>query len=111
MKDQLQHLNRLLECLPSSTSCRGVSDLTVILNKYKRILDFVNSYNDTYKRATSLYYNDINAIRDHIELYVYAESAKEKIAAFESARDKLKKDIQALSILIRPQEELVNLAV
>lgn len=111
MKDQLQHLNNLLECLPSSTSCRGVSDLNYILVKYKRILDFVNSYNDNYKRATSLYYNDINTIRDNIEQSAYAETQKEKITAFESARDELKKDIQALSILIRPQEELVTFAV
>ncbi len=111
MKDQLQHLDHLLDCLPSSTSCRGVSDLNYILEKYKRILDFVNSYDDNYKRATSLYYNDINTIRDSIELSAYAETQNEKIMAFESARDELKKDIEALSILIMPQVELVTFSV
>lgn len=111
MNDQLQHLNWLLDRLPSSTSCRGISGLTVILNKYKKILDFVNSYNDDYKRATSLYYNDINSVIVNMELSAYAESPEEKTEAFESAKNELRKDIQALSILIRPQEELVKLAV
>jgi len=111
MKNQLHHLNQLMECLPCATSARGVSDLNVILNKYTKILDTVNSYNESYKRSTSLYYSDIYAIRDNIDISVYTESQKEKSLAFESARDKLKKDIQALLILIRPQQELVELAV
>ncbi len=109
MKEQLQHLNGLLESLPPATSCRGVSDLNAILSKYTKILDFINSYNENYKRATSLYYGDINDIRDDIELSVYAETPKEKNLTFESARGKLKKDIEALSVLIRPQQELVEL--
>lgn len=111
MQEQLQHLNVLLEDLPSSTSCRGFSDLNIILSKYTKILNFVNSYNDNYKRATSLYYNDISFIRDNIELSVNAARPEEKDVTYKSARDKLKKEIEALSILIKPQQELVELAV
>lgn len=111
MKEQLQDLNEFLEYLPSSTSSRGISDLMVILIKYTKILDFVNSYNDDYKRATSPYYNDINFIKDDIEVSLYAKFQQDKTVAFENARDKLKKDILALSILIKPHEELVELAV
>ncbi len=111
MQEQLQHLNILLDGLPSSTSCRGFSDLNVILSKYTKILNFVNSYNENYKRATSLYYNDISCIRDNIELSVNAARQEEKEVTYESARDKLKKEIEALSILIKPQKELVELAV
>lgn len=111
MQEQLQDLNILLDSLPSSTSCRGFSDLNVILSKYTKILNFVNSYNENYKRATSLYYNDINFIRDNIELSVNAARQEEKEVTYESARDKLKKEIEALSILIKPQQELVELAV
>lgn len=111
MQEQLQHLNILLDTLPSSTSCRGFSDLNIILSKYTKILNFVNSYNENYKRATSLYYNDISFIRDNIELSVNEARQEEKEVTYESARDKLKKEIEALSILIKPQQELVELAV
>lgn len=111
MKEQLHHLNELVECLPCATSSRGVSDLNILLSKYTKILNLVNSYNEKYKRATFLYYNNINNIKDYIELSVYTESHKEKNTAFESARGELKKDIQALSTLIKPQQELVELAV
>ena len=111
MKAQLQHLNVLTETLPSSTSSRGFSDLNVILSKYTKILNIVNSYNENYKRATSLYYNDISFIRDNIELSVNATRQEEKAVTFESARDKLRKEIEALTILIKPQEDLVVLAV
>lgn len=111
MKEQLQHLNTLLECLPSSTSCRGFSDLNVILSKYTKILNFVNSYDDNYKRTTSLYYSDISFIRDNIVISVNATEEKEKSMRYENAKEKLKKGIEALSILIRPQEELIEYAV
>lgn len=111
MKEQLQHLNDLLESLPSIHSCRCFSELSGILNKYTRILDFVNSYNENYKRATSVYYTDINTIRDNIQTSLYGDSQREKSMSFENARNDLKKDIQALAILIKPQEELVEMAI
>ncbi len=111
MKEQLQHLNDLLECLPSINCSRSFSELSSILDKYTRILDFVNSYYDNYKRATSLYYTDINTIRDNIQVSLYAESQREKHLAFENAGNKLKKNIQALTILIKPEEELVEMAM
>ena len=110
MTEQLQHLNYLLEDLPSSNSCRGVSDLNIIFSKYTKILDSINSCNENYRKTTLLYYGEINFIKDYIELSVYSETIKEKTLAFESAREKLKKDIYALSILVKPQEETVAFA-
>ncbi|MEJ7683269.1 MAG: hypothetical protein WKG06_36505 [Segetibacter sp.] len=107
----MQHLNDLIECLPSINSSRSLSELNGILDKYTKILDFVNSYNENYKRATSVYYTDINTIRDNIQESLYAESQKGKNTAFENARNELKKDIQALAILIKPQEELVEFSM
>ena len=111
MKQQLQDLDSLLQYLPSSTSCRGISDLNFVLSKYTKILDFVSCCSENYRRATSLYYSGLNYIKDNIDISVYAEPGKEKNSAFESARDKLKKDIEALSMLVKPQEELVSIAV
>ena len=111
MKEQLQHLARLLESLPSSNSCRGLSDLSGILGKYTRILDFVNSYNEDYKRSTTLYYSNITSIRDNIQQTLYGCSLKEKTMAFENARTELNTDIRALTILIHPQQELVAVSV
>lgn len=109
MKEQLDHLNHLLECLPSISSSRSFSDLNGILDKYTKILDFVNSYNENYKRATSVYYTDINTIRDNIQDSLYAESQREKNLAFESAGNELKKNIHALTILIKPEGESVEM--
>ncbi|WP_018613926.1 hypothetical protein [Segetibacter koreensis] len=110
MKEQLQHLHNLLETLTSSTSSKSFSELNRILEKYTKILDFVNSYNDSYKRATSVYYTDINSIRDNIQESLYAEAQKAKDTAFENARNELQRDIQALAILIRPEEELAEIS-
>ncbi len=111
MKEQLQHLNCLLENISSSNSSRSFSELDGILKKYTKILDSVNSYNETYKRATSVYYKDINLIRDNIQEALYARSPKEKDTAFENARNELKKDIQALAVLIKPAEELAGMPI
>lgn len=111
MKEQLQYLDRLLESLPSSSSCRGFSDLNGILSNYNKILDIVNAYDDDYKRATTVYYKAIATIRDNIEQALYAASQREKINAFECARQKLKTDIVALTILVRPREELAEMVV
>lgn len=111
MKEQLQHLNCLLESMPSSNSSKSFSELNAILEKYTKILDFVNSYNEVYKRATSVYYTDINSIRDNIQESLYAETQKEKNNAFDNARNELQRDIQALAILIKPEEKLVEMAM
>lgn len=111
MKEQLQHLNNLIDCLPSIHSSKSFSELSRILDKYKKILDYVNSYNEDYKRATSVYYTDINTIRDNIQVSLYAETQSEKKEAFENAGNELKKNIQALAILIKPEEELAEMAV
>ena len=111
MKEQLQHLNCLLECLTSPNRSKSFSQLHSILEKYTKILDFVNAYNDTYKRTTSVYYTDINSIRDNIQEALYADSPHEKDIAFENARNELKRDIEALAILIIPEEELVEIAI
>jgi len=111
MKEQLQYLNGLLECLTSSNSSKSFSELNGALESYTKILDFVNSYNEVYKRATSVYYTDINSIRDSIQVSLYAETQEKKDIAFDNARNDLKKDIQALGILIKPEEELVEMAI
>ncbi len=111
MKEQLQHLNYVLENICSFNSSRSFSEINGILEKYTKILDFVNSYNETYKRATSVYYKNINSIRDNIQEALYAISSGEKDTAFKNARNELKKDIQALSVLIKPAEELVAMAI
>jgi len=111
MKEQLHHLNHLLECITSSHSSKSFSELHTILEKYTKILGFVNSYNEAFKRATSVYYTDINSIRDQIQEALYAESQKEKDEAFEKARTELQNDIQALAILIKPESELVEMVI
>lgn len=74
----MDHLNHLLECLPSINSNGRFSDLNGIFDKYTKILDFMNSYNENYKRATSVYYTDINTIGDNIHVSLYAETQGEK---------------------------------
>ena len=111
MNNQLHHLDLLLQCLPSSNSCRGFSDLNGVLSKYTKILDCVNAYDARYKQATTIYYKGIALIRDNIEVALYSTSQKEKLTAYECARNKLKTDIDALATLIRPHEQLVEMYV
>jgi len=108
MKDQLQHLNNQLDSIPSANFCRGFSELNRILENYTKILDSANSFNDDYKRATIVYYPDINVIRDNIQESLYAETQQKKCAAFDKARTELKKDIQALTILMMTETELAE---
>jgi len=107
MKEQLLHLDNLLECVTSYTSSKSFSELNRILEKYTKILDYVNAFDESYKRASSVYYNGINLIRDNIQISLYADADNIKETAFEDARNQLKKDIQALATLIRPEQELV----
>lgn len=111
MKEQLMYLDNLLGCLTSPNSSKCFSELNRILEKYTKILDFVNSFNDPYKRASSVYYTSINSIRDNIQVSLYADTQNQKYIAFDDARNQLKKDIQALAILIKPEEELVEMAI
>ncbi len=98
-------LNNLLTALPGANSYRSSSELTGILNKYIRILDYVNSYNPEYKSATRVYYSDITTIRDNIQNLSYASSQQEKDKAFERVKKGLKTDLLALATLIQPKEE------
>lgn len=105
INDQCSQLNNLVNALPAKNSYRSSSELNVILNKYLKILDYVNSYNENYRSATRIYYSDITNIRDNIEQLLIAESPQEKDKAFESAKNELKADLHALAILIKPHEE------
>lgn len=106
--EQCFELNTLVASLPIENSYRSSSELNSILNKYVRILDYVNSYNPEYKSATRVFYDDITTIRDNIHQLLIADSLQEKDKAFESARNELKTDLQALAILIKPSEELAE---
>lgn len=104
MTEELQKLDILVNSLPATDSARSYSQLNVVLSKYTSILNYINSYNEEFKRATSLYYNDIPAIRDNIEYSLYSSSPKEKTTAFLNARKELETDIQALATLIKPRQ-------
>lgn len=109
MKEQSQELNNLSHSLPSYNSGSSCSQLNSILSKYTSILDYFNSYNEYYRRATTLFYTDISTIRDNIQQSLYATSLFEKNKAFEKARNILKRDIDALASLIKPQENVVEM--
>ncbi len=109
MQEQYQILIQLLKNFPENNSYKSCSELSLILNTYKRILDYVNSYNQDYKSATGIYYTDITSIRDNIDQSVNSASSKEKSAALESAKNELKSNIQALAVLIQPKEESVEI--
>jgi hypothetical protein len=111
MKEQLYYLDKLLEQLTLSDWSKSFSELNRVLEKYTKILDFVNGYSDTYRIATSVYYTDINSIRDNIQRSLYAKSQQEKDLAFKNARNELKKDIQALLTLIKPAPELSGITI
>lgn len=111
MKEQYEILTQLLNNFPEIDSYKSCSQLTTILGRYTRILDFVNSYNPDYKMTTGIYYNDITSIRDNIDQSVNSASSKEKSAALESAKKQLRSNIKALALLIEPQVETVVVAV
>ncbi|MCW3106971.1 MAG: hypothetical protein JWQ09_1477 [Segetibacter sp.] len=106
--EQSYQLTSLITSLPCENSYRSSSELNGILNKYLRILDYVNSYNQEYKSATRVFYADITTIRDNIHQLLIADSPQEKDKAFENAKNELKTDLHALAILIKPQEELAG---
>src|SRR4051812_1829130 len=105
MREHYDHLNNLLGALPCSNSYRASSDLNSILTKYKKVLDYVNSYNDDYKSVTTVYYYDITDIHDNIEDSLNASTSAEKYRAFEKAKALLQSDITALATLIHPVNE------
>jgi hypothetical protein len=111
MKERFQHLLNLIDTLPSFDSIRSYSQLNSILSEYTKTLDFVNSYDDTYKRNTNVYYNDISEIRDNIQRSLSSTSPNQKTIAFNEAKNALKGNIQALAILIKPQEEFTEAAI
>ena len=111
MKEQHQQLIGLVELLPANNSARSCSQLNTILTKYNNILDYINGYNAELKRATSVYYTDIASIRDNIQQSAYSTSQREKDEAYEKAMNELKTDIQALAMLIQPEDELVAVTV
>lgn len=109
MKEQLLILSNLQKSLPAFNSYKSWSDLSMVLNKYTRVLNYVNGYNDEFKRGTTIYFNDITGIREEIQHSLYAESLKEKKLLFEKAKNQLKADIDALASLIKQQEKLVEI--
>lgn len=108
MKEQLKDLSCLLEAIPSSSYSKSFSEINRVLVKYTKILDFANRYNEMYKRATMVYYPDINVIRDNIHESLQAETQSEKNMSFDKARNELRKDILALATLIKNEKELVE---
>lgn len=105
LQESYLEINKLLKALPCQNTCRSSSELNVILHKYLKILDGINSYSDAYKSATSIYYSDITSIRDHFQHLLLADSTQEKDKAFEAARQELESDLNALAILIKTEEE------
>lgn len=101
MVEQSQYLLQLKQSLPSYNSSSSCSELNTILSKYTKILDYCNSYNEDYKRATTVFYADISSIRDNIQQSLYATSQEEKSKAYELAKVELQRDIDALAILIQ----------
>ena len=107
MQEQFRSLINLLDYIPSYNSSICYSQFDNILAKYIYILNYINSYNEDYKRSTNVYYSDISDIRDNIQRALYDNSSDTKIAAFERASNELKTDILALANLIKPREEAI----
>lgn len=103
MRDQLQHLTNRLDTIQSPNLSKSFSELNCILEKYTKILDSTNCPNDVYKSVTLSYYPDITTIRDYIQESLYSETPQKKDLAFDKARNELKKDIRALTILLWPE--------
>ncbi|MCW3114374.1 MAG: hypothetical protein JWR18_2770 [Segetibacter sp.] len=101
-------LNNLITTLPTENTYKSISELNRILNKYLKILDYVNSYNEVYKSATRVYYSDITSIRDNFDQVLMANSHQKKEKAFTNATNELKADLHALALLIQRQEEIVS---
>lgn len=108
MKQQYSLLIELLHELPDQKTARSSSQLNVILQKFIRILDYINGCSDELKRATSVYYSDISSIRDNIQQSLYTTEFSDKDHSFIAARVELKNNIEALATLIQPQEDLVE---
>ena len=106
MKEQFETLKSLTNFYPNFNSCSGYSELNSVLNKFTQLLNYFNSYNDDYKRATTVYYNDISSIRENIQHSLYAASQDEKVKAFENAGKELRSNIRALAALVKPREEM-----
>lgn len=106
MKEQFETLQSLTNFSSSFNSCSGYSELNSVLNKFTQLLNYFNSYSDDYKRATTVYYNDISSIRENIQHSLYASSQDEKVKAFEIAGKELRSNIRALAALVKPQEEM-----
>jgi hypothetical protein len=101
-------LMHLCNSIPSGLGYSSISSLNEIFNKYLKILDYVNNYNDSYRSATRIYYTDISNIWDNIQDLLNTESIWEKERAFENAKRELKTDLQSLALLIKPQEQYAD---
>jgi len=106
MRQQFEHLTSLIASLPNLDSSHSYSELNTILSEYTKTLNYINSYNENYKRATNVYYNDISSIRDHIQMSVLATTPNQKSVAFKDARNELKLNMEALATLIKTEDEL-----
>src|SRR4051812_18028311 len=96
-------LMQLCDSLPSAIGYSSISALNQIFNKYLKILEYVNNYNESYRSATRIYYTDISNIWDNIEDLLNTESIWEKERAFENAKRELKTDLHSLALLIKPE--------
>lgn len=108
MKEQYEQLTRLLECLPENNTYKSSSELNLILDKYTKVLNYLNGFNEAYKRATNIYFTGITNIRDNINQSVSANTFEEKNIAFNQAKCELKSDLYALAILIQPSDALAE---
>ena len=103
MSEHSYELMQLCNSLPAGIGYSSISALNEIFNKYLKILDYVNSYNESYRSATRIYYTDISNIWDNIQDLLNTESILEKERAFENAKRELKTDLHSLALLIKPE--------
>ncbi len=96
-------LSDLLSKLPNYNSAYAEEELSYILTNYKKILDTVHNINENLKRNTNLYYSEISSLESEIHNSKWGKSTKSKNDSFNSARNGLESDIQALLSLIDRQ--------
>src|SRR3954452_7180101 len=108
INEHCYQLTMLLESLPAHNGYRSISELNQVFNRYLKILDSVNSYNETYKSATRIYYADITDIRDNMQELLNADNPVDREKAFQNARNGLTADLRALSTLLKPHPELIG---
>ena len=108
MKEQVDNLTQLIESLPTFSLTSGYSELNSILYKFTGILNYFNSYNEDYRRATNVYYADLSTIRQDIQESLYAKSYNDKVSAFEAAKKDLRSNMLALIMLAKPAQVSVE---